>query len=67
MILRGLTGPQTKELALSLNRLGEDTKWDPNQLKIHLAAILEFEADLSFTNLSAASLLPTDFLFIFTP
>jgi DNA modification methylase len=49
VVLHGLTDPQKKELALSLNRLGEDTKWDPNQLKLHLEAILEFEADLSFT------------------
>ena len=36
VVLHGLTEPQKKELALSLNRLGEDTKWDPNQLKLHL-------------------------------
>jgi DNA modification methylase len=54
--LHGLTEPQKKELALSLNRLGEDTKWDPNQLKLHLEAILEFEADLSFTGFEQAEI-----------
>ncbi|MDA8739779.1 DNA modification methylase [Rhodobacteraceae bacterium] len=56
MILHGLTEPQKKELALSLNRLGEETKWDPNQLKLHLEAILEFEADLSFTGFEQAEI-----------
>ena len=32
IILIGLSEPQKKELALSLNRLGEDTKWDKKQL-----------------------------------
>ena len=36
IILGGLTELQKKELALSLNRLGEDTVWDPDQLKLHL-------------------------------
>ncbi|MDC0500141.1 ParB N-terminal domain-containing protein, partial [Paracoccaceae bacterium] len=54
VVLHGLTEPQKKELALSLNRLGEDTKWDPNQLKLHLEAILEFEADLSFSGFEQA-------------
>ena len=54
--MRGLTEPRKKELALSLNRLGEDTKWDPNQLKLHLEAILEFEADLSFTGFEQAEI-----------
>ncbi|MDA9990931.1 DNA methyltransferase [Paracoccaceae bacterium] len=49
IILDGLTELQKKELALSLNRLGEDTVWDPDQLKLHLETILEFETDLSFT------------------
>ena len=56
VVLHGLTEPQKKELALSLNRLGEDTKWDPNQLKLHLEAILEFEADLSFTGFEQAEI-----------
>jgi len=56
VVLHGLTDPQKKELALSLNRLGEDTKWDPNQLKLHLEAILEFEADLSFTGFEQAEI-----------
>ena len=56
VVLYGLTEPQKKELALSLNRLGEDTKWDPNQLKLHLEAILEFEADLSFTGFEQAEI-----------
>ena len=56
VILHGLTDPQKKELELSLNRLGEDTKWDPNQLKLHLEAILEFEADLSFTGFEQAEI-----------
>ena len=56
MILHGLTEPQKKELALSLNRLGEDSKWDPNQLKLHLEAILAFEADLSFTGFEQAEI-----------
>ena len=49
VILQGLSDVQKKELSLSLNRLNEDSKWDPIQLKLHLEAILEFEADLSFT------------------
>ena len=56
IILTGLTEPQKKELALSLNRLGEDTKWDPNQLKLQLEAILEFETDLSFTGFEQAEI-----------
>ena len=56
VVLHGLTDPQKKELALSLNRLGEDTKWDPNQLKLHMEAILEFEADLSFTGFEQAEI-----------
>ena len=56
IILIGLSEPQKKELALSLNRLGEDTKWDPNQLKLHLEAILEFETDLSFTGFEQAEI-----------
>ena len=55
-VLQGLTEPQKKELALSINRLGEDTKWDTNQLKLHLEAILEFEADLSFTGFEQAEI-----------
>ena len=49
IILRGLTEVQKKELVLSLNRLSEDTQWDPSQLKLHLETILEFETNLSFT------------------
>ena len=56
MILHGLTEPQKKELALSLNRLGEDSKWDPNQLKLHLEGILEFKADISFTGFEQAEI-----------
>ena len=56
VILHDLTDPQKKELELNLNRLGEDTKWDPNQLKLHLEAILEFEADLSFTGFEQAEI-----------
>ena len=56
IILTGLSERQKKELALSLNRLGEDTKWDPNQLKLHLEAILEFETDLSFTGFEQAEI-----------
>ena len=56
VVLHGLTEPQKKELALSLNRLAEDTKWDPNQLKLHLEAILEFEADLSFSGFEQAEI-----------
>ena len=32
VILRGLSEVQKKELSLSLNRLSEDSKWDPIQL-----------------------------------
>ena len=56
IILTGLSETRKKELALSLNRLGEDTKWDPNQLKLHLEAILEFETDLSFTGFEQAEI-----------
>ena len=56
IILTGLSETKKKELALSLNRLGEDTKWDPNQLKLHLEAILEFETDLSFTGFDQAEI-----------
>jgi len=52
IILTGLSEPQKKELALSLNRLGEDTKWDPNQLKLHLEAILEFERTVAAKGIS---------------
>ena len=56
IILTGLSETQKKELALSLNRLGEDTKWNPNQLKLHLEAILEFETDLYFTGFEQAEI-----------
>ena len=56
VILRGLSEVQKKELSLSLNRLNEDSNWDPIQLKLHLEAILEFQADLSFTGFEQAEI-----------
>ena len=56
VILRGLSEVQKKELSLSLNRLSEDSNWDPIQLKLHLEAILEFQADLSFTGFEQAEI-----------
>ena len=56
VILRGLSEVQKKEISLSLDRLNEDSNWDPIQLKLHLEAILEFEADLSFTGFEQAEI-----------
>lgn len=47
--LSGLSRPQKIELALALNRLPADTKWDALVLKEQLEILIEQQFDLSFT------------------